>query len=73
MAQDRTLLAWPDLLRQLLEYFSNAPLSFKRGGRRGLFFFFFFSFRFDLSALTGSTYPMAFTGPLGSPRPLKGL
>ena len=44
MAQDRTLLAWPDLLRQLLEYFSNAPLSFKGGGRRGLFFFFFFFF-----------------------------
>ena len=34
MARDRTLPAWPDPLRLLLEYFLDAPLSSKRGERR---------------------------------------
>ena len=46
MAQDRTLPAWPDPLRLLLEYFLDAPLSSKRGEGRGFFFFF-------LKGLTG--------------------
>ena len=75
MARDRTLPAWPDPLRLLLEYFLDAPLSSKRGEGRGLFFFFL---GFDWSALTESTSiwltcPAVLEGPLGSLGPIKGL
>jgi len=39
MARDQTLLAWPNLLQLLLEYFPGTPLSFKIGGGKGFFFF----------------------------------
>ena len=39
MARNQTLPAWPDLLLLLLEYFPDVPLSSKRGGGRGFFFF----------------------------------
>ena len=73
MDRDRTLPTWPNLLQLLLEHFSDALLSSRRGEGRGLLLLLFFFLGLTGSVLTGSRLPCGLIGLLGSPGPIKGL